>query len=339
MRRVVVRADRIAVETADIPTPAANEALVRTMMVGVCGSDVHAAHGRHPFVPTPYFPGHEVVGMIQAVGAAVDTLSVGQRVVVEPDLPCWDCKMCRSGRQNLCTALQFFGCGYHQGGMADFFTLPADRLHVVPDDLQTSAAVLVEPLATPVHAVRTAGDVVGKAVAILGAGTIGLLLLRVLRAAGAATVVVTDPLDGKRVRARALGADAAVDAGRPAVAGDVRAALGESADIVFDCVATQSSIDQAVALADKGGTVVVVGVPARSVTIPLPIVQDHQIRIQGSATYVDVDYADSMRLLQTGAVRAGDFITVTRDLSEAAGAFELAASGEHVKVVMTTGHR
>jgi len=339
MRRVVVYPDRIAVEVADIPAPGPSEILVRTLVAGVCGSDLHAAHGRHPFVSLPYRPGHEVVGVIETAGAAVEGFGPGQRVIVEPDLPCWTCKMCTSGRENLCENLQFFGCGYDQGGMADYFTLPANRLHPVPDTLDDQTAALIEPLSTPVHAVRLAGDVAGRTIAILGAGTIGLFTLAVLRAHGAGKVVSTDPNLAKRERAEALGADATVDARAPDVAGQVRKALGGSADIVFDCVAIQSSMDQAIAIADKGGTVMVVGVPAREVTVPLPIVQDHQIRIQGSATYLPEDYAESADLLGRGAVKTADFVTGTRPLDQVAEAFELASSGHHVKVLVTVGER
>jgi 2-desacetyl-2-hydroxyethyl bacteriochlorophyllide A dehydrogenase len=335
MRRVVVHPDRIAVESAEVPAPASGEVLIRTLVAGVCGSDLHAAHGRHPFVSLPYLPGHEVVGIIETAGPGVQAWRPGQRVTLEPDLPCWTCKMCTSGRENLCENLQFFGCGYPQGGMADYFTIRADRLHAVPDLLADHAAALIEPLSTPVHAVRLAGEVAGRAVAVLGGGTIGLLTLAVLRAHGAGKVVTTDPNPAKRARAAALGADATIDAATPDVPGQVRQVLGGSADFVFDCVAIQSSVEQAIAMADKGGTVVVVGVPAREVMVPLPIVQDHQIRIQGSATYLPEDFSESVDLLRRGAIRAPDFVTATRPLPQVAEAFELAASGNHVKVLVT----
>ena len=265
--------------------------------------------------------------------------ALGERVIVEPDLPCWTCKMCTTGRENLCENLQFFGCGYPQGGMADYFTLAASRLHPVPESVDDHTAALIEPLSTPVHAVRLAGDVTGRSVAVLGVGTIGLFTLAVLRAHGVGKVVATDPNPGKRARASALGADAVVDTRSDDVAGQVRGLLGGSADIVFDCVAIQSSLDQAIAMADKGGTVVVVGVPAAAVTVPLPIIQDHQIRIQGSATYLPEDYAESAALLRAGTVRKADFVTATRPLEAVAEAFELASSGQHVKVLVTVGER
>ena len=337
MRRVVVSADSIDVVTTPTPSPGPQEALVRTMLAGICGSDTHAAHGRHPFISLPYHPGHEIVGVVEETGAEVTSVRAGQRVAVEPTLPCWQCKMCRTDRPNLCERLQFFGCGWQQGGMANYFTVPANRLHAIPDELDDVTAALIEPLSTPVHAARIAGEVAGKAVAIIGAGTIGLLLVAVLRAHDARRIVVTDMLPSKRQRALAFGADAVVDAASTDVDEQVRTALGESADVVFDCVAVESTVQTSVNLASKGGTVVIVGVPSQDVTVPLAIIQDHQIRIQGSATYLAEDYDESIKLLRDGKVRPADIVTATRPLDAIAEAFHLSSSGEEVKVLVTIG--
>ena len=334
MRRVVVAPDSIDVVESPTPKPTSGEVLVHSVVSGVCGSDTHAADGRHPFIDLPYYPGHEVVGVVAALGPGVDAVEVGQRVTVEPDLPCWNCKQCRRGMQNLCENLRFFGCGHDQGGMADYFTIPANRLHVLPDALDYRAAALIEPMSTPVHAVRIAGDVRDKAVVILGAGTIGLLLLAVVRARGAKRVVVTDPLPTKRARATQLGADIVLDATADDIVAQARAALGESADIVFDCVAVASTVGQAIGMASKGGTVVIVGVPAGDVEVPLPVVQDHQIRIQGSATYLPEDYAESIQLLADGAVPIDDIVTAEVPLAQVADAYTLSSGGEHVKVLV-----
>jgi 2-desacetyl-2-hydroxyethyl bacteriochlorophyllide A dehydrogenase len=335
VRRVVASQDGVRIEVVDAPEPAAGEALVETMLVGVCGSDLHAAHGRHPFVPLPYLPGHEVVGRVRDVGPDVSGIRPGQRVVVEPTLPCRVCKMCVTGRENLCENLRFFGCGYPQGAMADLFTVAVDRLHVVPDGLADRAAVLIEPLSTPIHAARLAGGVRGKAVVILGAGTIGLLMLAVARDQQAGRIVVTDVRAGKRDRALRLGADVAIDAGDPDAPGQVRAALGESADVVFDCVASQSTVTSAMSMADKGGTVVVVGVPTADVVVPLPVIQDHQIRMQGSATYLPADFADAVDMLVRGVLNPADIVTAEFPLDRAAAAFDLASGGGQVKVVLS----
>ena len=325
MRRVVVTADGVRVTDAATPRPGPREVLVRTVVAGVCGSDTHALHGRHPFITLPYAAGHEVSGVV-AGGA----LPAGLRVTVEPDLPCWTCKQCAAGRENICERLRFFGCAHDQGGMAEFFTIDERRVHAVPDDLDWRTAALIEPLSTPVHAIRLAGGVRDRAVAILGAGAIGLLMLRVARAHGARRIVMTARSQRNRDRAVAFGADTAV----PPSAELVREALGESADVVFDCVAEQSTVAEAIAVANKGGTVVVVGVPPADVVIPLPIIQDSQIRIQGTATYLPEDYTDAMQLLRAGTVSAADFVTAVHPLTDAAAAFRDAESGRHIKVLI-----
>jgi 2-desacetyl-2-hydroxyethyl bacteriochlorophyllide A dehydrogenase len=334
-RRIVVTAvESMELRDEPIPVPAAGEVRVRSTYIGVCGSDTHAFHGRHPFIPIPYQPGHEATGVVEKLGDGVTGVAVGERVVVEPTLPCWQCKQCRSGNENLCENLQFFGCGHPQGGMADRFVVRADRLHVIPEDIDDLGAALIEPLSTPVHAARIAGPLRGKAVAILGAGTIGLLMLAVARWSGAARVVVTDPLPTKRDIALRLGADAAVDALAPDVAAQVRAALGESADVVFDCVAVRSTTLAAIDMALKGGTVVIVGVPSADFEIPIRIIQDQQIRLQGSATYVPQDYATAMEMIRSGHVQADDFVTGRFPLERAEEAFAASTSGEHIKVLV-----
>jgi len=333
VRRVVVDASGVSITEADVPEPRAGEVLVRMAMAGVCGSDVHALQGKHPFITLPYPPGHEVSGTVEAVGAEV-TLPVGARVTMEPFLPCWQCKQCRAGRQNICENLRFFGCAHDQGGMADYFTVDQRRLHVIPDELDWLRAAFIEPLGTPVHAARLAGGLAGKTVAILGAGTIGLLTLKVARALSATRIVLTARSERSRERAAKFGPDAVVDAGDANAASLVREHLGESADVVFDCVAEQSTMDQALAMANKGGTVVVVGVPPAPVRIPLPMIQDSQLRIQGSATYLPEDFMAAIDLLVSGRVEVSGMATAVRPLDEAAAAFADAASGEHIKVLL-----
>lgn len=329
-----------AVDTVDVTTdrPAdlgAGEVRIRPVHVGLCGSDTHALHGRHPHITLPYAPGHEVVGAVTELGAAVDTVAIGDRVVVEPTLPDWTCKQCLLGRPNLCEQLEFFGCGHEQGALADEFVVRADRLHLVPDDMDDLTAALIEPLSTPVHAARICGPLQDQAVVILGSGTIGLLMLAAARHDGARRIVMTDPLAAKRETALRLGADAVVDASAPDMVEQVRRELGESADVVFDCVAVESTIQAGVTLATKGGTVAIVGVPSRDVVTPVVAAQDNQVRIQGCATYVADDFRTAIGMLRAGEVRAADFITARFSLDEAEQAFAAASSGDQIKVVVS----
>lgn len=334
MRRVrVVSTGVIEIDDVPVPSPSPGELLVQMVIVGVCGSDLHALQGHHPFMGFPFFPGHEIVGVVAARGRDVTTPNVGDRIVIEPNLYCGTCKHCRAGRYNLCEELDVFGCTTPAGGMADYFLIAPDRVHLVPDEMSDREALMIEPLATPVHAVRMAAeDLAGKSVVVLGAGTIGLLTLIAARAHGAKTVVVTDLLPAKRERAMRLGADATFDAAAPDMVQAVRTQLGESADVVFDCVAIQATTTQAINLALKGGTVVVVGVAPGPVTVPLQDIQDKQVRIQGSAMYTRDDFAESIRIITDGLIPIEEIVTQTLPLDQAAAAFNLASNGEHVKV-------
>lgn len=334
-RRVVVSApDTVEVVTSPVPTLAPGEALVRMAVSGICGSDKAGVRGEHAFMKPPYYPGHEVVGTVVELREELEGLSVGDRVTVEPTLVCGYCKPCTHGAENLCENLEFFGCGYREGGMADLFSIPARRLHKVPATFSDFQAALIEPLATPVHAVRLAGDLQGRTVAILGSGTIGLLTLKAALKAGAAKVVSTDTLSVKRQLALELGADAAVDGGIDDLAKVVRAELGESADVVFDCVAYQATVDAAVKMALKGGTVVVVGGARRPVTVDLPVIQEYQVRLQGATTYQSADFADAIAIIAEPSFDADRIVTAAFPLPRAAEAFTAMNSGHEVKVLI-----
>lgn len=338
MRRVSVTAPgRIQLDEVPIPEPEPGELLIRTSTAGICGSDLHALHGQHPFMSFPFYPGHEIVGVVAALGSDVTAPQTGTRVVIEPNLYCGECKQCKAGTYNLCERLQVFGCTTPSGGMADYFAIAADRVHEVPAQLSDRQAALIEPLATPTHAVRLAGNLTGKAVVVIGCGAIGLLTLAAARYAGARTVILTDLLAAKRDRALQAGADAVYDAASPDLVPDVRAALGESADVVFDCVAIQATMNQSIGLALKGGTIVVVGIASEDVTVPLAEIQDKQLRIQGTAMYTREDYHHSTRMLLDGFVNADSIVTTTLPIERAAEAFARAEDGQQVKVHLLIG--
>lgn len=335
-RRVLVRSiDDISIEEVPAPRPGENELLVRSTVVGICGSDTHAARGHHPFIDLPYRPGHEVVGVVAATGEGAEDFAPGTRVIVEPNLYCGTCAQCRSGRYNICRQLKVFGC-QTPGGMADLFTIPADRVHRVPEAMSDLQAALVEPLATPVHAVAKAGDLTGRTVAVLGAGPIGLLVIAAARHAGAARIVATDLLDTKRERALRLGADGALPADAADLAAEAQAVLDGPADVVFDCVAREQSMAQAIDLVAKGGRIIVVGVGASGLTpIRLDLVQDREIRIEGTLMYTADDYRTALDLIGSGVVDTDAIITATYPLEDAGKAFAASLAPEHIKVLIT----
>jgi L-iditol 2-dehydrogenase len=335
-RQVLLAApERVELRDARERDPGDGEVRVRTSVVGVCGSDVHAYRGVHPFIDLPVVPGHEVVGIVDAVGPGVRGVAEGDRVTAEANLVDGTCRYCLEGRYNQCEQLKVLGC-QTSGAMADLFTIPASRLHHLPASVGDRDAALIEPLSSGTHALRLAGGVDGRAVAILGSGTIGLLCLAAAVASGASAVAVTDLRAENRDRATRLGAVAAVDpaadATTDAVVDEIRRALGGRPDVTIDCVAVQSTVEQSVGLAQRGGTIVVLGVPTRSLAVPMPFVQDREVRIQGSAMYVREDFERATELVADGAVPGDEIVTATFPLDRAADAFAAQAGGDHVKV-------
>jgi threonine dehydrogenase-like Zn-dependent dehydrogenase len=339
-RRVVVNAlDDVVIETTPEDAPGAGEARIRTTVVGICGSDLHAACGRHPFIDLPYRPGHEAVGVVDAVGPGIDASWIGTRVAIEPNLACGHCTQCRAGRYNICRELLVFGC-QTPGALADSFTIAVDRLVPLTPDLDDRHAILIEPLATPMHTVRRAADVVGdlrdRPVVVIGAGPIGLFVLLAARHAGA-RVVVADLLESKRARAERLGAVGTFDPTADDAVESALRQLGGPAAVVIDCVSRESSVAQAVELVDKGGAIMIVGVAEGATPVPLGLIQDRELALIGNLMYVREDVTAAIDLLASGAVPIDEIISAEFDFEHSAEAFTASADAENVKVLVTVG--
>ncbi|HEX8510930.1 MAG TPA: alcohol dehydrogenase catalytic domain-containing protein [Propionibacteriaceae bacterium] len=340
IRRVVVESiHNIVVEQVDGPTPGLDEVLVASAVVGICGSDMHAVHGEHPFVTLPMRPGHEVVGRVVAAGPGAGAALVNTRVVVEPNLACGVCPQCTAGRYNICSELLVFGC-QTAGGMTDRFVIAADRVVPLPDDLDDTWAALVEPAATPMHAVRRAGDLGGRRVAVLGAGPIGLFVVLAALRAGAAAVVAGDLVESKRARAVRLGACGTFEPGSAGVAvaaDEALAALGGPADVVFDCVSVESTVRLAIMILAKGGLLMTVGVPAGPTRVDLDLIQDRELTLMGNLMYVREDVLAAIALLRTRPFALEEVVTATYNLDDVASAFRAADDPEQMKVLVTIG--
>src|SRR5438105_8606435 len=186
---------QVAVEARRVPEPAAAEVRVEVKSGGVCGSDVHYfEHGRiGPYVmDSPLVLGHEAGGVVAAVGAEVTSLQVGQRVSIEPGVPCRACRQCLSGHYNLCPDVRFFATPPYDGAFCQFMAMPAAFVYPVPDSISDDAAGLLEPLSVGVWACRRTQVAPGSPVLVTGAGPIGLIAAQTARAYGAAAVTVTD---------------------------------------------------------------------------------------------------------------------------------------------------
>ena len=343
MRQVrVAGLNHVTVVDSPVPQVGPGQVRVAVTYAGICGSDTHAVAGHHPFLHPPYLPGHELCGVVDAVGAGADPTLVGRRVVVRPNVECGECVNCRAGRINACQQLAWIGCdssGRLPGGMAALVVAPGRNIVPLPDEVSDLDAALIECLATPVHAARIAGDLTGANVAVLGAGTVGTLCVVAARAAGAGTIVVTDLEPVKRERALRLGADAAVDGADPEFATEVcRAYGGGRADVVFDCVATSTSIRQAFGVLRRAGTLLIVGVPPQPGIVPLPEVQDWEVRVQGCANYTADDVQTAIEIAAAGGLPSDQIVSAIYPIDQAVAAFASAAEGSAGKILVAPRH-
>ena len=246
-----------------IPKAGPGEVVIRICYVGVCGSDAHffesGYRGVTP-IPMPFVLGHECSGVITEVGEGVSDRKVGDRVTIEPQMTCGTCKMCKSGRYNLCEHVKFPSVPPYDGFLQNYITFPADLTFLLPDRLTMQLGALVEPLCVGAEASKT-GDVgVGKTVVILGAGCIGYATLLMCRARGASRVIVSDLFQSRLDKALDMGADGVVLGGRPESAEEIRAMLGGSgADVVFETAGSPKTASMTVDVLGRGGKIVMVG--------------------------------------------------------------------------------
>ena len=324
------------VRIVERPVPGDGEVLVSTAFAGICGSDLHTLQRGHPWLPYPLAPGHEGSGVViddLTPPAGARRWSAGDRVYLRPLVACGECFYCRRELPNLCANL--IGVGSHTAGFfADVVSVPRAALAPVPAEVSLADAAMIEPLATAVHAVRLSRLTPGATVVVTGGGSIGLSVLLAAEAADAATVVICEPQVGKRELAVQLGAAAALDPADGDIADRIRDLLGGRPDVVFDCVAAPATIQHAVRLASRGGTVVVVGVGHGPVQIPIESVQDDEVAIIGSAMYHPADFDRAERLVVAG-VPVGALITAVLPLERAVDGLTAAAGGLEVKVHLT----
>jgi 2-desacetyl-2-hydroxyethyl bacteriochlorophyllide A dehydrogenase len=333
MRQVVLESSGIiAVREVDTPSPRKGELLVRTEQVGISGADLLLYHDRHPLFSLPMVPGHEVVGVVAGLGYGVLNFSLDDRVILDPVLTCGECDYCRSDRANLCIERAVLGTSLEQpGAMAEFFTAPAINFLKADPRLTRTDAAMVEPVANALHAVHLTGGVKRKRIVVLGAGSDGLLALQASRALGAAAIVAADLGEERRSRAHSLGADEVFDFLDPEMTDRMRRQLG-SVDIVFDCISSQRTMEQAIDLAGNGGTIVLLGAPEFDVTIAPAQLQDREVRFQGSSRATHGELVEAMNLVADKRIEAGSLVTGFFGLDEALEAFTAADLGTELKI-------
>lgn len=303
LQQVMVRPKEIEFREIPVPVPADDEILVKIMKIGVCGSDIHVYHGKHPFTKYPITQGHEVSGKIAALGKSVEGFYVGQKVTIEPQVYCGKCYPCTHGKYNLCEELKVMGF-QTTGTASEYFAVKASKVTPIPQHMTYNEGAMIEPLAVTVHAVKRASDVQGKKIVVIGAGPIGILLAQTAKAMGAAEVMVTDVSDYRLELAKKCGADYIVNTKEK----DFGEALIENygadkADVIYDCAGNDITINQAIHHARKGSEIILVAVFADMAKADLAVLNDHELDLNSSMMYRHEDYEDAIRLVGEGKIQ------------------------------------
>lgn len=322
----------------DVPTPAPapGEVLVEVHASGVCGTDLHILQGEY-WGDYPRIPGHEFSGLVVARGEGVAGLRTGDRVAINPNLPCGRCRYCLRGQVNLCTDNTAVGVT-RDGGFAEYCAVPASLALPLPESVSLLAGALAEPVSCCLHGMDRARLRLGDTVVILGGGTIGLILMQLALHAGARRAVVVEPLPAKRDLALHLGATTVLD---PVSLGEdlgeaVRGACGGAVDLVIEAAGRQATAQQALRLVSPGGTVLFFGVcpPEAEVALRPHDVFFHEQTIVGS--YINpFTCTRALDLLAAGVVQVEPLVSHQLPLSQTAEALALVGRGEATKAVVT----
>jgi len=333
----LVAPEKILLEDVDVPEPGENEVLIKVKVCGICGSDIHSYKGKHPFVHPPIVLGHEFSGKIHQAGTKVSSFSPGDRVTVEPNIVCGRCYNCLHGRYNICTNLKVIGCVGYDGALSEYIVVPENKVLKLPDDISFEKAALIEPIAVAVHAVRKAEQKIGDKVVILGAGTIGLLVMQIAKLAGTEKTTITDLLDYRLERAKNLGADEVINSKSQDLVKLIHKEYGKDGiDLIYDCVGIEETISQAIQIARKGIRIMVVGVPEERIRVDLSLVQDRELEIVGSLMYTREDFTTAIDLIQKEKIKVKSLVTHYFKLKDINKAFHLVTQGKEnvLKVVI-----
>jgi len=302
MKQAIMTAPgEITIHEIEKPSPGPGEVLLRIQRIGVCGSDVHVYHGKHPYTSYPVVQGHEYSGSIEALGPGVEGLSVGVKVTSMPQIVCGKCGPCQRGDFHICDQLKVEG--FQAPGCAqEYWVTAANKIVALPEDFSFEQGALVEPVSVAVHAVARAGNLRGKQVAVLGAGPIGNLVAQAAKAEGA-EVIITDLSYYRLEVAQACGISRVSNAVEEDLSEAIKRAFElPEFEVAFECAGNEKTMTAAIENIQKGGTIVVVGVFAEKPRLDLGLVQDRELNLHGTLMYQRPDYERAVELIASGQV-------------------------------------
>jgi NADPH2:quinone reductase len=329
-------AHTVEIRDTERPNPSPSELLVEIHACGVCTTDLHMYSGNLT-VDYPMVPGHESTGEVVAVGDDVDEYQIGDRVAINPSVPCHECRACKSGRENLCHDLTSLGGAAKNiidGAFAEYAVVPAGNVEDI-GELEYRTASFAEPLGCVINGIDQADLTSGETVVVVGGGFIGQLLIQTLRTSGAGTIVLSEPVAERRKIGLEIGADHAIDPTEE----DVREAVSDlvgDVDVAVEAVGLPETIQQAHSLTGPGGRTLIFGVPPEDATVefsPFNLFFEER-EVVGSYSLTPDTFARAVTLLQNGRIDVDTLITDEFSLDDLETAFEQMDAREGLKKVV-----
>ena len=313
MRQAVLKTPGI-IEFKDIPMPddlKPNEILLRIHNIGVCGSDIHVFHGKHPFVTKyPVIQGHEYSGQVVKVGDQVTAVKPGMKATARPQVVCGKCAPCLRGQYNVCQNLTVQGF-VANGSAQDYFVVTDDRIVAVPENVSYEQAALIEPAAVGAHSTLRAGDLSGKNIVVAGAGTIGNLIAQFAIARGAKKVLITTAKSDFRLGiAKECGIAETANLSHENFADAVKRVFGdEGFQVGFEAAGAQGAVTDLIGVIENGGTVIIVGVFEENPVVNMGFLGEHELNVVGSMMYRHEDYEEAVQFISENRIQTMPLIT------------------------------
>jgi len=322
-------------EMKEIPDPVLtrdNDVKIKMSVVGVCGSDIHyylSGKIGSQVVKYPFPVGHEGAGLVIETGRTVTHVKPGDRIAIEPAMPCWECDQCKAGRHHTCRKLRFLGCpGQADGCLTEYIVMPETSCLPIEKKLSLDEAAISEPLAIGIYSVKKSIPMPGSKIAILGSGPIGMSVLLAAKAEGCSKVYMTDRLDGRLQCVKQAGAHYTGNIDTEDITRQILQQEPLMLDAVFECCGKQEALDQAIELVKPGGKIVIVGIPEFDHwRIPADIIRRKEITLQNIRRQVDCA-EQALQYMSSGKIDVSSMATHRFSFSNAPQAFELVAGYE-----------
>jgi len=334
-----------AVKFEDRPVPEIKDpygVLVEVKYTGICGSDVHYwQHGAigHFVVKDPMVLGHESAGVVAKVGPEVKGLKAGDRVAMEPGIPCRRCERCKEGKYNLCPDMAFAATPPYDGTLAKYYTLPEDFCFKLPEHISLEEGALLEPLSVAVHITKQSSIKQGDSIVVFGSGPVGLLCCAVAKALGAGKIIAVDIVQARLDFAKKYAATSTFTPEKAPAADNAARLLKENdlpngVDIAIDASGVEPSIQAAIHVLRVGGTYVQGGMGRDECTFPIMAACTKELTVKGSFRYGSGDYKLALELISTGRISVKELISKKVKFEDAEEAFADVKAGKGIKTLI-----